>query len=1651
MRSQISSFPRQDHGHRPEQARDTPASRRRRRMAFMKYGSDDAPREQTRQRAKNIAMKLSMDVSSPMSIQSTSTFADFGAAFPSAPARMLDKSPYSSRQARPPSPDVSFETDWPSAAPDHQTMFSMPSNSSMQSKFTLKQHNMSSPPAGAAARRRMRTQMRSSHKSPAKPPEGPLSTPPQSPDRRQKDSSIRSGRKDRLSNYRSTPGKSIADHAESMVSDASLFHSDNAGGFTFDAFGLDAAQINQAVNAAMNDMSESDASFTDEFARWEQSPNTSRSSTPAKDDGFVDGFRVNRPRQSPAGSTERSSLASDDSGRVNLFKEKAGFQSSRRKGSQPVEAGQRSLVMQPQAKRRLPSMPVLENDGNVYSKPSVGLTKSGYSGSPRSKSDVEFFDDSSTSSVEGRKGPLHETEAKSDVGVTSDAGFASDAGVNSEDDESPGAAFVNIPAEVKPKMRKGREASDTHTASTESTSHDEKKEDFEDSLPTYEARNKFGDVRSRWETKTSPRPSSNTISPVRRPKDINPSRPEPDGDGDQPMIASPHVSPMKADPRQQQPNLQQRKYGDHVRPEVTVVYEPTKEQESRPSWMATRDRIRSKTAKSEGGSQVRQSHVNAILANLEASSPRDSKSDVGTPATGSALPSFFNVQPKTRNTTDDSRRRDEASAVSVVHTELPSPVQPTATKQLTYKERREMELAKEREDMERQAEPVTAKRDVAALIKKRIAAAKRVQGPSQPESHPSPLPVQPSVRDLAPTESSAYEESAPENASTLEIQHKRPSRITHQSPERIRRGEPSDLLIETESPRRREESLPPNPAVSHMMMLQQLQQRAPVVPEVETVPTEKESTSAVDDTESQVSKAITPKATMMMLNAFLAGRGTVAAADVPATDESQAQPQHTDAEQKPEEPESTLPSLKNDPKYSRYFKMLSIGMPIDVVKHAMTRDGFDPSVMDGDHNKPVGVPLKLDPTYAKYFRMLSIGLPMDAVKHSMARDGLDPTVMDRDHDLPAKSGNKSGDEESKEKDSHRRARLHWNTLRKVTSNSLWAKIDQEHDIMGNIEIDEEEFQELFQVERNAAVESKPKSTDGPRRGATVRVIDPKRANNGGIILARLKMSHDEMANAVDRINEQALNAEQIEHIIEYLPTKEERKALETYMLEGGQDAAEKFEGLCECEKFMVSMMTVKLAKRKVRALLFKLQFESCVRDIQEDAFLVEGACDELSNSVRLRQLLGFILEFGNRLNTAGNGKKKAGAFTLDSLLKLNQAKAFDKKTTFLTFIVKMVQRNSESLLHFKDDLPTVFKADRVAWEQCVGDLEEVENQLENVRRISLYQARQAQAYRLRRRNKSREEDEESLCAEDSLSLEEEVEALKSTPVGCFTLSAIKYISALRDKVEETRTKFSRLLEYFGEEDESKQPHDLFRIIVSFSRDFGKASEEVAAHEKRRIREDKKRQSPEKKAKLHRQASGKSPQQARNENRSLLRASNHQPSLGNVMQELTARSAHTRSAPQPIQSLSLLSIAQQKGRVVRDADHSDPGRPVVPPRRHRHEASRTRSEQPRSPQPETYADELPEVESSSSKSMDAMRQKAHMRRQKYGVHRSTHGAVITGQPPLPEMVSQHVQHQSIDQQSPTKPPTQLSRSSVHNRRRLEQRRMRQEAVRNGSVV
>eukprot|EP00980_Cylindrotheca_fusiformis_P003443 scaffold770_cov109-Cylindrotheca_fusiformis.AAC.10 len=509
----------------------------------------------------------------------------------------------------------------------------------------------------------------------------------------------------------------------------------------------------------------------------------------------------------------------------------------------------------------------------------------------------------------------------------------------------------------------------------------------------------------------------------------------------------------------------------------------------------------------------------------------------------------------------------------------------------------------------------------------------------------------------------------------------------------------------------------------------------------------------------------------------------------------------------------------------------------------------------GDFKQQQHPILKEDPTYAKYFKMIKIGMPMTHVKHAMERDGLDPNIMDQDPNRPLNQRllnrkTTSTRKPRKQKSSLRRARFRWNTLTQFVTESIWGNISDDETIR-SIDIDEDEFNDLFQAETTTTTNAMSNNNNNNKtkkksiKGAAVRTIDPKRANNGGIVLARVKMSYDEIAQSVDKMSSGSLTVGQIENIIEYLPTPQERSKLEQYMTmasEGGEgynvgeNVNARFQGLCECEKFMVSMMTVKRPKEKLDALHFKANFHDCLSSIIQDADNIDKACDELRNSDRLRILLGIVLEFGNRLNTAGQEEgteeKKAEAFALDSLLKLKQTKAFDRKTTFLHYIAVIVQRNDERLLDFANDIPTVIKAEKIDWGQCSSTLDEIETQLENVRRMALYQAAQTKQFAFGRDNSSN-----FLDVMNELSLEDEMDALRSTETGMFTLHAIKQLSDLYKKVDATMIKFQNLLEYFGETSNNnnnnnaagaaavsagKKPHELFGIFSQFSRDFAEA-------------------------------------------------------------------------------------------------------------------------------------------------------------------------------------------------------------------------------------
>jgi len=1355
-------------------------------------------------------------------------------------------------------------------------------------------------------------------------------------------------------------GASTANTSTSFYDDDLFIKADN--GFSFDAFGLDENVVDQEVAEAMRDL---EGEWGEEFpVQSFDSPNGSRASSPPRggdegfEDGFEDGFRVSGmttlPRhvlQSPNDS-DRSSLTSStektgQDGKPNYFKEKATFNKSKHNANwensfnvQDWSGFDSSAFDDAFSPSYARSEPGLESNFDMVppERESSKISSENANDPFKGFQDMPNFPESPTSASQKKLEYNSDVDDfGSDKAVDSDAEHIADSGIGHIND---------LPTEVRgkkqrkarklPKVLKEKKEDSLETSFSTGKGRggirgkDTLREEFVEPTRNRFTQDEASDKMHKYQKKQIPdnlsfREKENADDIKRSEVSTQPK-----------SYAHSDIADLRSQSDSDFSNILDR-YRD-------TNYIPTSSRTNGNNFEQVKKEVErssnySNYAKSDTErSGIPNDHVEQQLqAKMQGSSPWNKA---------------------TRASSSEEQHRQSQ------HYQDSSQSIDRPTRRLNYREKREMELKMQQEERERkEAEEnakVPPKRDVAALIRKRVAANKRIavkdaeatsgnENFSDMKNRLRKVSMESKITQFKAREDVNQKEE-PEflvkSIKKVDTQPKKhlisqnsveesreigstESRNSVHAPEQtsVKRDTPSPLAIKKDSPapmaavheiiknRSKATSLKHGdfnlttteepPPVSDMQpqtsdssadarntlnaMLSSRMipspHRAKPTDNVEesqsTVTSKPNDSESTEDAKSKLnamlaSRMAPPPAQEITdgapdsssenakskLSAMLAGRlGSSSTKELkedknagtsqPSVSLNQSTKTPSSLSEASPAPSDGRPAIKDDPKYDRYFRMLKVGMPMEVVKHAMERDGVEPSIMDGDHNKPAGfdsgVPLKDDPKYTKYFKMLKMGLPMGAVKNSLERDGLDPSVMDQDHNLPANNteANKAK-EENKPKDTHRRTRLHWDTVRKVRSNSLWAKIDQDEELE-DIMIDEDEFQELFQAELTPAAANKVRSTGNNKKGAAVRVIDSKRANNGGIILARLKITHDDMAEAVDRIDNSAISAEQMQNIVEYLPTSEERKALEEYMLSGGVDAAEKFHGLCECEKFMVAMMTVKHAKRKVRSLLFKSQFQSCLESLVTDAAIVEKACDELSSSIRLRKLLGIVLNVGNRLNTAGvSGKSKAGAFKLDSLLKLNHAKAFDKKTTFLHYIVLVVQRNNELLLRFKDDLPTVMKADRVYWDQVEQDLEEVENQLENVRQMSLHQARlvtrrwRKKKKKQQQQQRQHEKEDDNSLSDCSLSLEEEVELLRATEIGVFTLGAIKKVSALRDKVETTKLKFSKLLEYFGEEESGdSQPHDVFNIIVTFCRDFEKAKEQVSENMKKKRREERK--------------------------------------------------------------------------------------------------------------------------------------------------------------------------------------------------------------------
>ncbi|KAE9010230.1 hypothetical protein PR003_g15269 [Phytophthora rubi] len=409
--------------------------------------------------------------------------------------------------------------------------------------------------------------------------------------------------------------------------------------------------------------------------------------------------------------------------------------------------------------------------------------------------------------------------------------------------------------------------------------------------------------------------------------------------------------------------------------------------------------------------------------------------------------------------------------------------------------------------------------------------------------------------------------------------------------------------------------------------------------------------------------------------------------------------------------------LQDDPTYAKYFKMLKMGLPEGAVRQKMKSEGVDERALDLGGDALVSeltlskddVKLQDDPVYSKYFKMLKMGLPEGAVKQKMLTENADVRALELGPDATVSKLTSSGDAKARAtavKPKRPRKKLHWqpiseDRLSNLNQQTIWEDEDDDADF----DMDMDELEALFFANQNTGSAKKNSSrgqSKALKRKQSVTLIDGKRAMNAAISLARVKVSYSEIAQAVVKFDPNGLTVEQLVGINEFLPTSEEAALVSGYT--GDKEM------LGEAEKFILEIAKVKRYAPRMESLVYKLSFTSRSAELSASLSHLQKAGEEVKGSRLLKTLLAVVLKLGNTLNGSGEDNGIKG-FTVDSLLRLGHTKAVNQKTTVLHYLVRLVKKNHPQVLDFQAELRSVPLAARESFDTIDEEYKKLERGL----------------------------------------------------------------------------------------------------------------------------------------------------------------------------------------------------------------------------------------------------------------------------------------------------------------------------------------------------
>ncbi|XP_061181898.1 delphilin-like [Saccostrea echinata] len=250
-------------------------------------------------------------------------------------------------------------------------------------------------------------------------------------------------------------------------------------------------------------------------------------------------------------------------------------------------------------------------------------------------------------------------------------------------------------------------------------------------------------------------------------------------------------------------------------------------------------------------------------------------------------------------------------------------------------------------------------------------------------------------------------------------------------------------------------------------------------------------------------------------------------------------------------------------------------------------------------------------------------------------------------------------------------RINWEKIgADKVENTIWEQL-------GNDDLDD--VIKYLELENHFSIQNKRAKV--PEKRNEIYILNPKKAYNISILLGHLRLSVDEMKQALYEMDEEILTPELLRQLVAFAPSKTEMERFNAF--DGEIDE------LSKPDLFAYEMSRVPGYEQRLKALLFKGNFNEKITEMKENLQHIRKASKELRHSRKLAKLLELILAMGNYMNKGNQRVGEAFGFKITFLSQLDITKTKDNRTTFIHVLADAVVTRFPDVLTVGEELSTV--------------------------------------------------------------------------------------------------------------------------------------------------------------------------------------------------------------------------------------------------------------------------------------------------------------------------------------------------------------------------